>query len=68
MKAAFHAGGPAGFRDGKKSALWKSIEQKYADRLASATWLGKQAIRIEMQRELLRQKKPGHQPSPATLW
>jgi len=68
VKNHLHANGPANHAIGKGSALWKSIEIKYADELASASWLKKQRIKLRMQREFNHRRKESHEPSAATLW
>jgi hypothetical protein len=68
MKPRFVASGPIRFVIGKESELWQSLEKKYADQLASASWLKQQRIKIQMQREFHRRRKVGHVPSPGTLW
>jgi len=68
MKTGFVNGGSFRFHRSKESTLWKSIETEYADKLASASPLKKLQIKFQMQREFLRRRKEGHQPSPGTLW
>jgi hypothetical protein len=68
MKTSFQAMGPLEFVHGKESALWKSIEAKYASQLASATPFQKVKIKSRRQCEFLRGRKEGHAPSPGTLW
>jgi hypothetical protein len=68
MKTGFVSCGPFKFRRGKETALWKSVEAKYADKLASASVFKKLQIKFQMQREFLRRRKEGHEPSPGTLW
>jgi hypothetical protein len=68
MKNGFQSHGSIEFKSGKESGLWKAIETKYAAELASASWLRKQRLKIEMQLEFHRRRNEGHAPSPATLW
>ncbi len=68
MKTGFVEDGLSRFRRGKASALWKSLEAEYANRLASASLLKKLQIKFQMQREFLRRRNKGHAPSPGTLW
>jgi len=68
MKNGFQSGGLIEFTRGKESGLWKSIERKYADELSSASPLKKLRIKFQMQREFLRRRKEGHEPSAKTLW
>jgi hypothetical protein len=68
MKTGFVSCGPFKFRRGRETALWKFIEAKYADQLASASPIKKLRIKFQMQREFLRRRKEGHEPSPKTLW
>jgi hypothetical protein len=68
MKNDFHSLGSIEFDRGKDSKVWKSIEMKYADKLAAASWLKKMKIKFQMQREFLRRRKEGHEPSAETLW
>jgi len=68
MKNDFHSLGSIEFDRGKDSKVWKSIETKYADKLAAASWLKKLKIKFQMQREFSRRRKEGHEPSPGTLW
>jgi hypothetical protein len=68
MKNDFHSGGSIEFDSAKDSTVWKSIEAKYADKLATASWFKKLKIKFQMQREFLRRRKEGHKPSPGTLW
>jgi hypothetical protein len=68
MKNGFQSHGPVEFARGKESRLWKAIETKYAEELATASLLKKLRIKFQMQREFLRRRKEGHKPSPGTLW
>jgi hypothetical protein len=68
MKNGFHSLGSIEFVRGKESGLWKTIETKYAEDLASASPLKKLRIKLQMQREFLRRRKEGHKPSAGTLW
>jgi hypothetical protein len=68
MKNSFHSLGWIEFGRGKESGLWKVIEAKYAAELAAASPLKKLRIKFQMQREFLRRRKEGHNPSPGTLW
>jgi hypothetical protein len=68
MKTGFMSDGPVEFARGKEAMLWKSIEAKYADELASAPLLKRLRIKSRMHREFLRRRKEGHEPSPGTLW
>jgi hypothetical protein len=68
MKPRFVASGPIRFVVGKESELWESIEKEYSDKLASASGLKKQRIKVQMQFEFNRRRKEGHQPSAGTLW
>jgi len=68
MKNGFTKGGPFNFSRAKESGLWKSIQTKFAEELASASPLRKLKIKFRMHREFLRRRKEGHKPSPGTLW
>jgi len=68
MNTGLQAMGPWEFVRSSEKALWKSIEAKYADQLASATPFQKLKIKSRMHCESLRRTKTGHQPSPGTLW
>jgi hypothetical protein len=68
MKTGLAETGPFRFRLGKEAALWKSIEAKYSNKLAVASPLKKLQIKFQMQREFLRRRKEGHEPSPGALW
>jgi len=68
MNPRFVPTGPIRFVTAKESGLWQSIEKKYAGQLASASWLKRQRIKVQMQREFFRRRKEGHKPSPGTLW
>jgi len=68
MKTGLVETGPSRFRRGKETALWKSIEAKYADQLASARPLQRLKIKAQMRCEFLRRRNEGHSPSPGTLW
>jgi hypothetical protein len=68
MKMGFVTSGLFRFRRSKEATLWKSIEAGYADKLTSASPLKKLQIKFQMQREFLRRRKEGHEPSKGTLW
>jgi hypothetical protein len=68
MKNGCQEQGSIEFDRGKESALWKSVQAKYADELAAASPLKKLRIKFQMQREFLRRRKEGHEPSAKTLW
>jgi hypothetical protein len=57
------------FNRGKKTVTSKSIEQKYAKELASATPAEKTEIHKRMAEDLLRHGKMlNHKPSAGSLW
>jgi hypothetical protein len=68
MKTGLVETGPYRFRRGKEAAVWKVIQAEYANKLASASPLKKLQIKVQMQREFLRRRKAGHEPSAGTLW
>jgi hypothetical protein len=68
MKNGFQSHGSVEFARGKESGLWKAIETKYAEELVAASPLEKMRIKFQMQREFLRRRKEGHEPSAKTSW
>jgi hypothetical protein len=68
MKYGFQSHGHLEYLRGKDSNAWKSVEKKYASKLVSTSWLKKQRIKFQMQREFNRLMKEGHKPSAKTLW
>jgi len=68
MKNGFVKCGPVRFARGKESDLWKSIQEKHAEELATASLLKKLRIQFQMLREFLCRRKAGHEPSAKTLW
>jgi hypothetical protein len=68
MKNKFIHGGAWQYMRGKESALRKSIRARYAAELATAGPFQKVLIRGRMWRDFLRERKQGHDPSPASLY
>jgi hypothetical protein len=73
MSHHFHARGAFAYERGVEAERRKVIKARYADALATASWLERQMIRLEIWMECFdserqRPEKQGHVPSPYTLW
>jgi hypothetical protein len=68
MKNGFQSNGAIEFFRAKEARLWRAIKAKYAAELASSSRLRKLRIKFQMQREFLRRRKQGHDPSAKSLW
>jgi len=68
MKHSFRSGGFLEYARGREASTWKTMQEKYANELASASFFKKLKLKWRMQMEFLRRRKEGHEPSAKTLW